>query len=89
MVHIRNAENGYIVTETDDFDHDAAVSIPVVVAEDHHVTNDVEQRVEAGLRLLWEIIERLGLSGSKHDSHRLRVVVVDQGNPAGTDRVSE
>jgi hypothetical protein len=73
MLSIQVASNGYIVRETDDYDDDKLIGGPMVVAEQD--TADSQGKVEAGCELLWEVIERLGLAGSKHDSHRLRVSV--------------
>ena len=68
---IEKVGNGYIVDGVAD---DGAL---IVVEEAEH---DEHAEIEAGHRLLWHIIEGLGLYGSKHDAVRLRATIAKKGD---------
>ena len=67
---IEKVGNGYIVDGVAD---DGAL---IVVEEREY---DEHADVEAGHRLLWHIIEGLGLYGSKHDAVRLQAKIAKKG----------
>jgi hypothetical protein len=63
---IQPATNGWIVRYADAVD----------VVEEVEMGEDSEARTTA--RLLWTVLDMLGLSGSKHDHYRVRVAVMNQ-----------
>ena len=68
MLCIESVENGWTVAR---------------VGEDESLFafegGDTDQEdLEAVQRMLYHITERLGMYGTKHDPHRIRIVVVDQ-----------
>jgi hypothetical protein len=67
---IEKVGNGYIV-------HGVADNGQPVVIEESVTLEHAD--IEAGQRLLWEIIEGLDLGGSKHDEVRLRATIAKKG----------
>ena len=65
-VSIWRASNGYIVQD----------GSGVTVCEDVEMDESGEQ--DAAARLLWTVLDSVGMSGSKHDRYRVRVTVLDQ-----------
>lgn len=73
---IEKVVNGYIVTHPDELEDGVEVEYRDVI-EDRD-TDDGE--LEAGLDLLYFVMEYFGLIGSKHDKKRLRAEIVERDN---------
>lgn len=67
---IEPASNGYIIT-THHKDSELWNYSDTVVVEDHGTKHHIVQ-------MLYSLLESLGELGSKHDSERVRVIVVDK-----------
>ena len=73
---INRTSNGYIVTCNDN-DIDAEEGdVQEFVIEDKRDSKDY--KIETGLELLSEVKEHFDLSGSDHDTKRLRVEIIDR-----------
>jgi hypothetical protein len=64
-VNIEKVVNGFIMRVFED---------ETVYEPDTYVFGH-DDPVDAGFDMLWQLIETLGLRGSRHDSQRLRVIV--------------
>lgn len=80
MLHIRTCENGYVVIETDDYDGDRPLETCVIEEREelYCAGTEAQARADAGQRLLWTVMDKLNLVGSKHDSHRLHIEIEER-----------
>jgi len=62
---IYRADDGYIATNGDRVE---------VVDEDRRLS-DINSEVKLTYKLMWMILDLLELTGSKHDAHRVRIII--------------
>ena len=75
---ITRIDNGFLLTYTSDGVEEVIVEEAIVEKSENDKgewMDDVETRAKMAHDLCWHIIEHFCLGGSKHDSHRARVVI--------------
>jgi hypothetical protein len=82
MLTIESAANGWIVRAQDEGDPE-----PEVI--EYQDSADRLSECEAMQRLLYTVLERLGHIGSKHDWHRVCVIVEHHGEHQPVSEFSE
>lgn len=71
MITIEDVCNGYIVT-TDGYEGNPIV----MLFED---SDKVDGNIDSTVYMLHYILENIGMTGSKHDKRRIRIVIEEQG----------
>jgi len=66
-LHIIRGNNGYRFNWTEETEDGK-------VKEEAYIQDDMVDTLKSGQELLWFVLHHFGLSGSKHDPERLRVV---------------
>ena len=80
-VIIKRAANGLVIKYTDVNGITEQPMINRVVLEEmEHAQNDEQRDAELAQKLCYWLIDYFGWSGSKHDSHRIRITIERNGD---------